>query len=437
MTLLALMAMTETALPSPSPERSLFRKALDVLLGMSLVNLGNYAINVVYGRYLESSALGDAILVTTFLLLTGAISTGIQTATARVVASGDSEQQGSDAVNLISKAALAMGAILMLAFIGLATPLSAVLNVAEPSAFYWLAATAPLLLLQGVWRGALQGRDAIPRFVGTFQVEMLVRLSCSWVGLALGFGLTAVCAALLISVVGSLLTSVPAQLVTQIRGASAALSGLGQVQSRSLRRKFLDSLGPAILAQMSVIVFAQLDVILVKSRTSAEAAGGFAIVVLLGRIVTFTGQVAATPMLPAVVMSKRRNEPTRPILMNTLAWVACAGLPVVCAAVAYPDVSLRLLFGDNHVDGAGLLRVYAIGAFMHAVASVLTDYGYAIGKSIVTYVAFAIGVAKLALGLVIVNSAETAVVLHLVASATLLFFTFWIVRLPQTKAFTP
>ena len=408
------MSISSSTAPSPHVSgglHSLLRKALGVMFGMSLVNAGNYANNIIFGRYLESDALGDVVLATTCLLVIGAISVAIQSATARGVA-GAGGGHGVEEQAIVRSAkqfSYVAGGALFLLLVPFAAPLARTFRVSSLELFWWLGALAPLLLVLGVQRGVLQGRDRTLRLTGTFQAEMGVRLLVSWLALALGFGLRGVCAALLLSVLASLVAAREARARPRIAAAPTASAAW-------LTRM----MAPALVAQLSVIVFTQVDVILVKARATPEQAGIFAVVVLIGRIITFTTQAVSTPLLPAIVARARRRERAGDLLAGALGVVAAVGMPLVAAAVFAPRVVISTLFGAQHLAAAPFLGGYAIAMFIHAVACILTDYAFCHGVSRVNYAAALLGAVKLLAGIAFISDLHSAVLVNLASSTALL-----------------
>jgi len=391
------------------------RKAVGVLFGMSLVNAGNYAVNILFGRYLRAEVLGDVVLTTTCLLIVGAVSLAVQSATARGVA-GAPVLHGAEEraiVRASKRFSYVAGTTLFVVLVAFAGPLARVFRVSSWTPFVWLAALAPLLLLQGVRRGVLQGRDRTLHLTGTFQVEMGVRLVVSWLALQLGFGLNGVCAALFLSVVASLFAG-------GSDGPNRAPS-----DSPDLRRGWLTSMmAPALVTQLSVMVFTQVDIILVKARAAPDQAGVFAVIVLLGRIVTFTSQAVSTPLVPAIVARVGRRESTLDLLAGALAAVAAVGTPLVAAALFAPVSVITTLFGSQHVAAAPFLGGYAAAMLLHAFACVLIDYAFCHGASRVNYASALLGAVKLTVSLYFIRDVRSAVLVNVLSSAALLALVF-------------
>ncbi len=413
------MAVLEATTPSMrggTNLRALMRKVAGVLLGMSLVNAGNYAVNIIFGRYLDANALGDVVLITTCLLILGSLSVAIQFATARGVADAASPTGTNERAVMrdARRLSIALGLAISLILVMTANYLSDLFKVGSSAPFWWLAAISPLLLIQGAQRGLLQGRDRTLRLTATFQSEMVVRLVVSWVALELGFGVDGVCAALFASVLASLATIGPNPKRAE---ASAPVS----IPSR---HSFASMMRPALVAQLSVMVFTQVDVILVKARANPAEAGAFAIVVLIGRIVTFTTQAVSTPLLPAIVERVRRGRRASDLLGAAMGAILVVGVPLVVFTLLIPERVITILFGSQHIAAAPFLGLYALGMLAHSGATLIIDYAFCHGANRISYISAALGLCKLVAGLLFIHDVHSAVLVNLISSAILFGFVF-------------
>jgi O-antigen/teichoic acid export membrane protein len=380
------------------------RNATTVFFGMSVVNVGNYAVNLLLGRYLAPGAFGDVVFVTTGLLMLSVGAGAMQAATARGVAATPEGDAGAVARAVVRRAggtACLAGAVVSVLLAASARWATGVFHVSSLAPFYWLGALAPLHFLQGVQRGALQGSSRIARLTATFQAEMLARLGGSWVALALGLGPDGVCAALFGSVVASLIAG--GRGPPRVSGALAARA-LAPAEPR-----FSSVLASALVAQLGAAAFTQADIFVVKSFATPEQAGAFAVVILLGRIVSFATQAAWVPLLPAVVARARDGHRTRGLLFAALGLVAAVGLPLVLAGFAAPAALIKVTFGAHHLAGAVFLGPYLAATLLHACAFIVVDYAFCLGVRSVGYISLALGLTKLATTVAFAKSVSAVV----------------------------
>ncbi|MGH9636863.1 MAG: oligosaccharide flippase family protein, partial [Candidatus Angelobacter sp.] len=143
--------------PQRSDRSTMLNGSAIMLVAMMLVNIFNFAYNMVMARMLGPGAFGNINAAVTLLLLASCISLAFQLVCAKFVARNHADSSKAAVVhNLLGKAwmaSLALGGVLFLA----QKPVATYLNVPSPWIIGLLAigiaAYAPL----GVKRGAMQG----------------------------------------------------------------------------------------------------------------------------------------------------------------------------------------------------------------------------------------------------------------------------------------
>jgi O-antigen/teichoic acid export membrane protein len=95
----------------------------------------------------------------------------------------------------------------------------------------------------------------------------------------------------------------------------------------------------------------------------------------------FAGAIGAV-LLPAISeLWAKKKEKEIAEGMNTLLRLAFAAIiPFALVFVSYPDIVLRLLFGETYVAGAPALQVLAVGAIFYNMFSILAAVLIGIGK---------------------------------------------------------
>src|ERR1700704_4486106 len=184
-----------------------------MLVAMMLVNVFNFAYNMVMARMLGPAAFGNINAAVTMLLLASCISLAFQLVCAKFVARNQADSgKAAVAHSLLRKAwivSFAVGAVLFLA----QKPIATYLNVPSPWIIGILAvgigAYAPL----GVKRGAMQGVCAFPRLGTNFVLEALTRFFLGAGLVVAGYGVLGAVGAISASViVACFIPRIPAQL---------------------------------------------------------------------------------------------------------------------------------------------------------------------------------------------------------------------------------
>ncbi len=393
---------------APIKVRSWLSKAIGLLVGMTVVNAGNYALNLVLGRLLDPPAFAAVTLVSTLLLVAASGGTAVQVAVAKFVAeheaAGDTE--GRDRlVKYASTKTLHTSLALFLVLLISAPYTSRLFQMPGTAPILWFVAALPPFLLLCVGRGVHQGKQATSLFMRSFHVEMIVRFGLSVALVFLGFGATGACFAVLASVVFSLLVAIP-----RGRGATP--------ENAAAFRQFIVT---AMVAQVAIAIFKQADVFVVKARFSDEMAGQFSAILLAGRVVFFATLSVVSAMFPAVSAKALKKEPHGHLAVSSLGLVLAVGAPLVLIAYAWPEASLRLLFGEKYLGLAGALGFYTLGALGFALANVLVDYNLAQGNKAPALISIAFGITKTAFSVTLATTIGHVVALHAIFSFALFF----------------
>ena len=358
-----------------------------LFVSATLVNAGNYLFNLLLGRWLGPAAFADLNLVVTLFLITSFLTAGLQMPTARFVAIYVADQ------NLGAVAALRRWGTRMAGWVGIVLGALFVLGAPIWSAFFatqsvWpfiiLGVFVPFYLIQGIDRGVLQGQTRFRSLAVSYQVEMWSRLVLSVALVALGWAVNG-------AVLGVGLSFVAVWLV-----ARRATSSLPRAESVApqLRREMLVFVGPVLVAQLGQILINNSDVLIVRHFFVAEAAGHYAALALIGRIVFFATWSVVTAMFPIVAQRHRRGEAHRSLLYFSLGAVLFVSLCIVAVTYLIPSLIVGLLFGPAYLSIAPLLWLYALATMFYALANVMISYRLSIGNTVGTYLAIAAGVAQ-------------------------------------------
>jgi len=154
---------------------------------------------------------------------------------------------------------------------------------------------------------------------------------------------------------------------------------------------------PVLMSEISLILINNSDVLIVKHFFNSVAAGQYAALALIGRIVFFGTWSVVITMFPLVAQKAHRGEPHRHLLWNGLGMVVGVSTLIVLATVLFPAFIVRLLFGAEYVAVAPLLWVYALATALFALANVVINYRLALGDRVGTMWALAAGLLQVGL----------------------------------------
>lgn len=336
-------------------------------ISATLVNVGNYAFNLLLGRWLGPSVFADVNLMVTLLLFVSFIAAALAMVTSRFTAAFHATGAEAGIIALrawLNRVAWIGGGVLGLMFALGAPLLRDFFHVSSAWPFVILAAGVPVYLGLAVQRGVLQGRTLFPRLAASYQTEMWVRLALA-LGLALaGFAVNGVTAALTISLAAAWLVARGVQ-----RSATEA-APLAASERRAITR-FAVAAGGALAGQ---ILINNSDVLIVKHFFPAEDAGHYAALALIGRIVFFATWSVVTTLFPIVAQKHARGEPHHHLLLASLGLVTVVSAAIAAASFLFPDIIIGTLFGAAYLPVAPLLWLYTVATALYALANVVINY---------------------------------------------------------------
>ncbi len=345
-----------------------------MVLLTGLASATNYASNLVFSRLLTPASFGDLTallaLVVVVTVPAGAAQTIGAERVAALVASGE-----SDRARVLIRHGLAHVAAVSLvcaAIVGVAAPL--VYELLDLQALGAALALVPLLavslFIPVVW-GLLQGFD---RFVALGSLMLVAAISriafgAPWAAAGGGAG-----GALAGQAVGNAFAvAVTLWLLRDHligRGTGAASSGL---------RRRPDA--RTISASWAFIAFAllsNLDVLLAKVFLDGPAAGEYAALATIGKVIIFLPSAVAVVMVPNIARARLADGSASGVLRVGGLLVIVTTLLAAIPIALFPDAVLTTMFGEQYSGAAGGVRAMTVAGFGLALLYLLVVYTVAI-----------------------------------------------------------
>jgi O-antigen/teichoic acid export membrane protein len=350
-------------------------RATTVMVGLTLLaSVTNYASNIIFSRLLSPASYGDLTALIAFSVIaavpTGAAQTVIAERIAVLLAKGEHDQVRyliRHAVAHIGMIALILGLVYALCIPLLERALS--LQAVGPA-----IALAPLLVLSfliPVAFGVLQGME---RFVALGAVMLAVAMSRVVIGVPWTLAGGGAGGPLFGQALGCLLVLAATAYLARSHllrsGTGAARAGL----RRRPDRRTLAAGG----AFIGFALISNLDVLLAKLMLSAHAAGEYAALVTVEKIVIFLPGAVAVVMVPSAAKAMHIEGSAGKVLRIAALLVAVTTLLVAVPAALAPHTLLRLMFGVRYVSAAaGVLPIVCAGTCL-ALLYLLVVYTVAI-----------------------------------------------------------
>lgn len=334
-------------------------------LTMFVSNGGNYAVNVLLGRWLTPSQFSDATLMVTLMLVATALAISLQLIAAKLVT-----DQNETAIAWLSTRALYAGLSIAVVLMSACGILSSFFNTQSSWPFVILGLGMPFYTVAAVGRGVLQGRFAFRSLGASFGIEMGVRAVFSIGLVAAGLGVSGATIGLALSFVATWL------FVRQTTTMHWAKAQRGLVVSVSSIAK------PVALLLLAQVMINNEDVLFSKRFLDAQSAGRYGAVSLIGRGIFFASWAVATAVFPAAATRTTPVGKADRLLMTALAAVSSIGLASAAGAYFLGDTALGLMFGPSYSGLATPLALYAVVTTLFAVSNLFATYHLSTGNSI-------------------------------------------------------
>jgi O-antigen/teichoic acid export membrane protein len=350
-------------------------RATTVMVGLTLLaSITNYGSNIIFSRLLSPASYGDLTALIAFTVIatvpTGAAQTMVAERIAVLLAAGEHDR----ARYLIRHAVAHIGVIALILGFVYAVSIPLLEQALSLQAVGPAIALEPLLVLSffvPVAYGVLQGME---RFIALGAMMLAAAISRVLIGVPWTLAGGGAGGPLFGQALGCLFTmGVTAYLLRKYllrRGTGAARAGL----RRRPDRRTLAAGGVFI----GFALISNLDVLLAKLMLPAHAAGEYAALATVEKIVIFLPAAVAIVMVPSAARARHLDGSAGRVLRIAALLVALTTLLVVVPAALAPHLLLQLMFGVKYVSAAaGVLPIVCAGAGL-ALLYLLVVYTVAI-----------------------------------------------------------
>jgi O-antigen/teichoic acid export membrane protein len=354
----------------PNPEtKTLQARVLSgsfvLLSGSGLATAINFAYNIAVARFLGPKGFGHATAVYTLLTLISAVTLSFQIVSAKVVAQQISLEGKSAAYRRFHRSAWACGIIVALLLLVFQEAIANYLNLPSPILVVLLAIGAAFYVPLGSRRGYIQGAYGFRRLAVNLVLEGLVRLGGSLLLIMLGFDVRGVIAANAAAVAVAYFAAAP-------KLAAAVPSEL------HLPDAFREAL-QAIVFFVGQVLINNCDIVLVKHFFPPTAAGLYAAVALVGRVIFAFSSAIVNTMFPLVAGTPKEDRKDHRVLATSMLLVSAIGSALAVGLRLAPAGIWTAFFGPQFAIAGKyglpyLLALYAITTVVYSLSVVIIAY---------------------------------------------------------------
>ncbi|KUJ59449.1 sugar isomerase [Flavobacteriaceae bacterium CRH] len=384
------------------------------MLTILFVNAGNYLYNLLLGRLLGPSGFADAAILITLLLVLSFVGMTFQVTTAKYAVLLEGVQLGIF-LKIIFKYSLLFGVILGASVLLFSNQLQEIFKTKTSLMFILFGLGLPMYFIMSINRGLYQGKNDLRNLSKTYYFEMLCRLILT---VSLLYILPQIQSSIIIAL-GILISFafglIPFQKIISRKN--------NQTLSDNLDTKsIITFFALTAFYELTQIIINNSDIMLVKHYFDNEKAGLYASLALIGRVVYFVAWMFVMLLLPKVIELKKQGADTLPILLKYVLYIVCLSTIIVLSALLFPEIVVRLMFGEKYLPIAFLLWKYALATSIFAIANIFAYYFLSINKYVPVIISAFLGLAQIILIVLYHNSLEQVVVMQIIAMVVLLLF---------------
>jgi O-antigen/teichoic acid export membrane protein len=369
---------------SPNKAKALHARIVSgsmvLMTGYGLTTVINLGYNVIIAKFLGPADFGHATVVYTVLTILSAIALAFQFACAKVVAQQTTPEAKAQCYRVFHRAAWASSLVVALALFASQRWIANYLKLPDAVFIEWLAIAFAFFVPLGSRRGWIQGSCGFRGLGANMVLEAAMRLSGSFLLFELGFGVRGIVASYAAAIATAYFALTPKFAHTSKLAASSpnALRLLTASHETNQALSFY-------AGQMLITNF---DVVLVKHLFSAEMAGIYAAVALVGRVMSVLSAAVVHTMFPLVAGTGEKERKDIRIITTSLLLVLGFNSLLVIGLWLTPAWMWTKFLGDGFTIAGSynlsdLATLYAVKSVIYylTVVFITFEMSYKIGRS--------------------------------------------------------
>lgn len=385
-----------------------------LLVANLIVNLGNYGLNIVLGRWLGPEGFAEANILATFVMILSFVAMGVQLVVAKYSAELNVQKEDSQLDVLLYSAKRIVtrsSVILTIALLCCAPLLKNYLNFTAAMPLIIIALGLPSYFLMSTSRGYYQGLSQFKKLAQTYLTEMIVRVivTLGLIALLSAHNMKSEAVAL-----GFLFSFIATHAMSHLKTNTKTQLPLASLVP------MIKFFGIMSVYELSQILINNSDVILVKHHFESLDAGLYASLALLGRAVFFATWIIVTILFPTVIEKEKKGEPHQHLFWNALKIVAGIGTVIVGTCYFLNDFIINTAFGNEYTEIAHLLWMYALSTTLFACANIFVYYNMSLEKYAPVWISVIAGVLQILCINLFHQSLEMVIQVQLILMSVLL-----------------
>lgn len=338
---------------------------------MNLANFLNFVFHFIMGRMLGPSDYGVLAVLMSLMYIYSIPVESIQNLISRYTTKLKVKKEFGKIKYLLVKS-LKRGLIFSSIIFILLVPISYFLSIFLEINF-WLIIVANIFIFSAfsspITRGVLQGRKKFGFFGGSLVIESALKISIGVLLVLLGMKVFGAVMGALIGVFTGVVISI--YFNKNLLKNKTKKTEFKEIYSQSI---------PYFVATIVILLMFSLDIILAKRFFSAEIAGKYAVLSMLGKMVFFATMSIGKAMFPLTSEKSDSGKDSKELFRKSIAMIILAGVSAVLVFTFFPQLIVSILYGSQYIDIAQYLVFSGIAFSFIALSNLVFIYGLSTNK---------------------------------------------------------
>jgi O-antigen/teichoic acid export membrane protein len=346
-------------------------------IGSFLVGVGNYLYQFLMARMLMVEVYGELQSILAILAITGVLTGAISTVLTKYTA----DFKAKDWLNkiyalflLFTKKILTAAIIFFVIFVILSGYIAKFLNLTSVFPLIILGAGFLFSFSNSINLGIVRGLQKFKELSVISIIPVFLKILSAILLVKLGFAINgAVGAVVLAGLIGYLISFYPLKFL------------FGQEKEKIETKEIFQYSFPVFFTLLFTTLLYSVDIILVKHFFSAQIAGEYGALAILGHIIFFiTGPIVGV-MFPMAADAHGNHTDSTKVFKKTIFLVGLIGFVALLSYFLLPGFIIKILIGSKFLSISKFLGWFGIAMFLYSLVGLFTQYFLSIEKIKCTY----------------------------------------------------
>ena len=351
---------------------NLTAKSIGIMfISTSVVNITNFFYHIIMGRLLGPSEYGILASIISFLFISSAIASTIQTTSAKYtsvyLAKGNIDKVRSFFYQ-ITKRLLIFTVVIFIIIIGFVNKITSFLKIDSIYPIIFLGVMIIEGSLISIGRGTLQGIKKFKSLGINSVLEVLLKLILGVILVYFGFKTDgAIFGFMLATLLSYLFIFIPLRRVLMRKGDNI-------VDSKIDIKRFYKSIFFILISTIIFSLLSYTDIILVKHFFSSHDTGFYSAAAQIGRIILFFPAAVSVIVFPRLSEKYTKKENTNSTFFKGLGIIAIVSVVFLIIYFLFPEFIVNFIYGSKYLAASSLIFKY--GIFMSFISFITLQIFY-------------------------------------------------------------